>query len=61
MVNIQTWEQFNVWATHLKGAMALLQLRGEDQLDRELGGLLYVHIRSQIVGRNPQVDFKGEL
>lgn len=37
------------WLSHIKGATALLDLRGEAQLDSELGRGLFVQARTQII------------
>jgi len=37
------------WLTHIKGATALLEMRGEEQLDSELGRSLFVQARTQVV------------
>jgi hypothetical protein len=48
-VNFETWDRYRFWAAHVKGAAALLELRGQDQFTRERGVQLYVLTRSQIV------------
>lgn len=48
-VNFETWDRYRYWAAHVKGATALLELRGQKQFTRERGGQLYVQIRSQIM------------
>jgi hypothetical protein len=53
-VNFKTWDRYRYWAAHVKGATALLELRGQEQFTRERGGQLYVLIRSQIV--SPAID-----
>jgi hypothetical protein len=37
------------WLSHIKGAAALLELRGKRQLETELGRRLFTHLRTQIV------------
>ena len=53
-VNFEIWDQYRYWAAHVKAAMALLELRGQEQFTRERGGQLYIQIRSQIV--SPAID-----
>lgn len=48
-VNFETSDRYDYWAAHVKGATALLALRGQEQFTRKRGGLLYILIRSQIV------------
>ncbi|KIX07330.1 uncharacterized protein Z518_01983 [Rhinocladiella mackenziei CBS 650.93] len=48
-VNFEHWDRYPYWAAHVKGATALLQLRGREQFTRERGGQLYIQIRSQIL------------
>jgi hypothetical protein len=52
--------------THIKGATALLDLRGEDQLDSELGCSLFIQARTQIIAgcyqtRTPVPDIVVKL
>jgi len=49
IVNFKTWDRYRYWAAHVRAAMGLLELRGQEQFTRERGGLLYIQIRSQIV------------
>jgi hypothetical protein len=49
VVNFETWDRYHRWASHIRGATALLELRGKKQFDQELGGQLYIQIRTQIV------------
>ncbi|UNI13607.1 hypothetical protein JDV02_000334 [Purpureocillium takamizusanense] len=42
-------DQYCCWETHVKGALALLEIRGREQFARERGGQLYTQIRSQIL------------
>lgn len=37
------------WLKHIGGATALLELRGKQQLDTEVGRRLFAHVRTQIV------------
>jgi hypothetical protein len=37
------------WLNHVKGATALLELRGEEQLDSELGRNLFIQARTYII------------
>lgn len=37
------------WCNHVEGAIVLLQLRGEEQLQTEIGRRLFVQLRIQIV------------
>ncbi|KAH7176826.1 hypothetical protein EDB81DRAFT_50387 [Dactylonectria macrodidyma] len=48
-VNFATSDRYSYWVAHVKGATALLELRGPKQFTRKLGGLLYILIRSQIL------------
>jgi len=48
-VNFEDWDRYDYWAAHVKGALTLLELRGCEQFETELGGQLYVQLRSQIV------------
>ncbi|KPM38717.1 hypothetical protein AK830_g7849 [Neonectria ditissima] len=48
-VNFDTWGRYGHWAAHIKGAAALLGLRGKEQFTRCRGGLLYILTRSQIL------------
>ncbi|KAH7007070.1 hypothetical protein EDB80DRAFT_718179 [Ilyonectria destructans] len=48
-VNFETLDRYDYWAAHVKGATALLALRGQEQFTRKRGGLLYILIRSQII------------
>ncbi|CAP59717.1 uncharacterized protein PODANS_1_360, partial [Podospora anserina S mat+] len=56
MINFDTWDRYHSWTTHIQGATALLDLRGQEQFTRERGGQLYVQIRPQIV-RVPTFSF----
>ncbi|KAK4672141.1 hypothetical protein QC763_100360 [Podospora pseudopauciseta] len=49
MINFDTWDRYHSWTTHIQGATALLDLRGQEQFTRERGGQLYVQIRPQIL------------
>ncbi|KAK4175490.1 hypothetical protein QBC36DRAFT_189790 [Triangularia setosa] len=49
MINFDTWDRYHNWTTHIQGATALLDLRGQEQFTRERGGQLYVQIRPQIL------------
>lgn len=48
-LNFRNSDQYRSWETHIKGALTLLELRGQEQFSRERGGQLYTQIRSQIV------------
>ncbi|KAK7415770.1 hypothetical protein QQX98_005683 [Neonectria punicea] len=48
-VNFDTWDRYGHWDAHVKGATALLELRGKEQFTRRRGGLLYILTRSQIL------------
>lgn len=37
------------WLKHIRGATALVELRGKKQLDNEIGRRLFAHVRTQIV------------
>jgi hypothetical protein len=49
MINFDTWDRYTSWATHVQGALTLLELRGKEQFSQKRGGLLFVLIRSQIL------------
>ena len=49
MLNFKTWERYQWWAAHINAALALLELRGQEQFTRQRGTQLYMQIRSQIV------------
>lgn len=51
-VNFDDWDRYCNWEAHVKGATALLALRGQAQFTKDRGGLLYILTRSQIVS-NP--------
>ena len=38
------------WADHIKGAVTLLELRGEDQFRNSIGIEIFSQLRAQIVG-----------
>jgi hypothetical protein len=38
------------WAEHIRGAVTLLELRGESQLDSYIGMQIFLQLRAQIVG-----------
>lgn len=48
-VSFESMHQLAVWAKHIRGATALLQLRGNEQFRSPVGITLYLHLRSQIV------------
>ncbi|KAJ6446989.1 fungal specific transcription factor domain-containing protein [Purpureocillium lavendulum] len=48
-LSFRNGDQYRCWETHIKGALALLELRGQEQFTRERGGQLYTQIRSQIL------------
>ncbi|OAQ89772.1 fungal specific transcription factor domain-containing protein [Purpureocillium lilacinum] len=48
-LNFRNGDQYRSWETHIKGALTLLELRGQEQFSRERGGQLYTQIRSQIL------------
>ncbi|KAH7123631.1 hypothetical protein B0J11DRAFT_529503 [Dendryphion nanum] len=50
-LNLESSDQkgYEYWAAHVKGATALLELRGQDQFIGQRGGLLYLLLRSQIL------------
>lgn len=50
MLNFRTWQRHRCWEAHVNAALALLELRGQDQFQRQRGGQLYIQVRSQIVG-----------
>jgi hypothetical protein len=54
------------WLNHTKGATALLDLRGEEQLDSEFGRTLFIQARTQIISgcyqtRSPIPDIVVQL
>jgi hypothetical protein len=54
------------WLKHIKGATALLDLRGEEQLDSEFGRTLFIQARTQIISgcyqtRSPIPDIVVQL
>jgi len=49
MLNFKTWERYQWWAAHINAALALLELRGQEQFTRQRGTQLYMQIRSQIL------------
>ncbi|KAB5522151.1 hypothetical protein GE09DRAFT_1155251 [Coniochaeta sp. 2T2.1] len=48
-ITFTNWDQSRAWAAHIKGAVALLQLRGPEQFDTERGGQLFLQLRSQML------------
>nr|UPX44848.1 hypothetical protein FAC5L9_11 [Penicillium camemberti] len=50
-------QDIDLWTNHINGAMALLEMRGPDQLNTETGLLLFMHLRYQIVRLSPQFVF----
>ncbi len=48
-MTLESSELHSDWAAHVRGASALLQLRGSQQLNHERGVLLFMLTRSQIV------------
>ncbi|KAF4833169.1 hypothetical protein CGCTS75_v003959 [Colletotrichum tropicale] len=48
-VTFENWRDYQTWATHIEGATALLQVRGQEQFSRELGIQLYMQFRNQIL------------
>ncbi|KXL41507.1 hypothetical protein M433DRAFT_384154 [Acidomyces richmondensis BFW] len=48
-VNFDTWDQYRCWEAHVRAATALLELRGQEQFNREGGALLYIQLRSEIL------------
>ncbi|KIW18453.1 hypothetical protein PV08_02741 [Exophiala spinifera] len=49
MLNFRTWQRHRFWEAHVNAALALLELRGQDQFQRQRGGQLYIQVRSQIL------------
>ena len=43
----------DAWTKHVTGAASLLDFRGKEQLETEIGRQLFVHLRSQVVSKNP--------
>lgn len=50
-------QDIDLWTNHINGAMALLEMRGPDQLNTETGLRLFMHLRYQIVRLSPQFAF----
>lgn len=48
-VTFDSWEHYHGWETHIQGATALLELRGQEQFSSERGGQLFIQLRTQIV------------
>jgi hypothetical protein len=48
-------QDIDLWTNHINGAMALLEMRGPDQLKTETGLRLFMHLRYQIVCSSPQL------
>lgn len=48
-MTIENWDHYRSWAAHIKGAMALLQLRGQEQFNYERGRQLFKQLRSHIL------------
>lgn len=42
-------DQYKLWLAHVKGASALLELRGKEQFSREAGIRLFISVQSRIV------------
>ncbi|KAJ5673468.1 hypothetical protein N7507_002595 [Penicillium longicatenatum] len=42
-------QDIDLWTNHINGAMALLEMRGPDQLKTETGLRLFMHLRYQII------------
>lgn len=38
------------WANHVRGAIALAQMRGDAQFESETGRRIFTHLRNQAVG-----------
>jgi hypothetical protein len=55
LITCETWDQYRSWLAHIKGATALLQLRGQEQLTYERGGQLHTQLRSQLVSLLPLI------
>lgn len=52
-MTVESWDQYGRLSAHVKGASALLKLRGQEQFERESGIHLYFAIRLQIVSAFP--------
>ena len=37
------------WANHIRGATAIAQIRGREQLQTDIGRAMFAHLRTQIV------------
>ncbi|KAJ9640690.1 hypothetical protein H2204_003319 [Knufia peltigerae] len=49
LLNFRTWQRHRYWEAHVNAALTLLELRGQDQFQRQRGGQLYIQVRSQIL------------
>ncbi|RFU24558.1 hypothetical protein B7463_g11781, partial [Scytalidium lignicola] len=56
LITLESWDHQRPWGTHVAGAMALLQLRGQEQFRYERGGQLFMQLRSQIMYACMQQD-----
>ncbi|RFU25708.1 hypothetical protein B7463_g10636, partial [Scytalidium lignicola] len=61
-----TSKSMKSWLNHIKGATALLDLRGEEQLNSEFGRALFIQARTQIISgcyqtRSPVPDIVVQL
>jgi uncharacterized protein Veg len=43
------------WLEHIKGSLSLLKLRGDQQLETNIGRRLFVQLRSFIVNQYPKL------
>jgi hypothetical protein len=48
-ITCESWDRYRSWVAHIKGATALLRLRGQKQFTYERGGQLYKQLFSQLV------------
>lgn len=55
---IGSQESLKSWAKHIVGAAALIQIRGQDQMQSDVGRRLFRFLRAQIVGG---FGFRSEL
>ncbi|KAK5992934.1 hypothetical protein PT974_06359 [Cladobotryum mycophilum] len=49
VISCDSQQSMQAWYNHVLGAMALVQLRGNQQLEHEIGLELFLHLRTQIM------------
>lgn len=55
-INAHRWDSLNSWHSHIEGAAALIEARGDKQFESEVGQLMFAQFRSQIVQTNPPLS-----